>query len=124
MSNARPTKVYPIPGRWAVGHAPVVRELPSKKEAEELVSTTGVYALSQSEADEQAYTTPEATPADDSNVKQPPAEVPADEAPAPEAPADAPEAPAPEPAAPAPSNEPTETPEGPGPAETGEAEAE
>jgi hypothetical protein len=113
---SKPTKVYPIPGRFAVGHATAVRELPTRKEAEELVSSTGVYALSEKEANEQAYTTPE----DDSNVK--PAR-PADAGEAPAAPAPAPEAPAPEPAAPAPSNEPVETPES-STVEAGEGESE
>lgn len=66
---ASPTKVYVIPGRFA--HERLENhEVESKAEAERLVAT-GAFALSQKEANEQAFTTPEATLADDSNVKQP-----------------------------------------------------
>lgn len=78
--SATPTKVYPIPGRFAVGVPMVEHELDTKAEAEELVSRTGAFALSEKEANDAAFTTPEGTPADDSNVKPPrPAEEPAPE---------------------------------------------
>lgn len=65
---AIPTKVYPIAGRIAVGHPTIEQELPTKAEAEALVAT-GAFALSEKEATALAYSTPEATPATEANVK-------------------------------------------------------
>lgn len=83
MTTGTPTKVYPIPGRFGVGVALVEQELPTKTAAEELVKT-GLFALSEKEANEQAFSTPEATPATDENVKPiRPAETAAEPAPKP-----------------------------------------
>jgi hypothetical protein len=67
---AERTKVFHIPGRLAVGVPNTDHEVESKAEAERLVGT-GAFALSQKEADAAAFSTPEATPADESNVKKP-----------------------------------------------------
>lgn len=63
----QPTKVYYIPGRFAVGAPLEDHEVESKSAAAELVAT-GAFALSAKEANAAAYTTPEATEADESNV--------------------------------------------------------
>jgi hypothetical protein len=73
------TRVYPIPGRFAVGVPLIEHEVASKAEADRLVAT-GVFALSAKEAADAAFTTPEATPATDANVKQPAKENPSDAA--------------------------------------------
>ena len=69
--TAIPTKVYPIPGRIAIGVPMVVMEFPTKQDAEDFVKANSAFALSEEEAEDAAFTTPEATEADDSNVKQP-----------------------------------------------------
>ena len=74
--SATPTKVFPIPGRFAVGIPRVAHEVPTKGEAEDLVAT-GYFALSEAEANAAAHSTPETTEADDSNVRP---RVPADDA--------------------------------------------
>jgi outer membrane biosynthesis protein TonB len=85
---ATPTKVFYIQGRFLPGYRLEDHEVESKAQAEEMVGT-GLFALTEKEANAQAFSTPEATPADDSNVKQPkPAEPD-------EAPAEAPEEPSP-----------------------------
>lgn len=65
-----PTKVYVIPGRLVVGERMEDHEVESKTEAERLVATGG-FALSAAEANAQAFTTPEATPADTKVLKHP-----------------------------------------------------
>ena len=88
MGKGEPTKVYPIPGRLVVGEPmtfdedgkPEGREVESKAEAERLVATGG-FALSLAEANAQAFSTPEATPASTDNLKTQPEAEP--EAPAP-----------------------------------------
>lgn len=84
----KPTRVYAIPGRFTNLYPLEDQELPSRKDADAAVAT-GAFALTQKEANAQAFRTPDATPATDANVKQPRAE-----APAPAAPAEAPAAPA------------------------------
>lgn len=76
---AQPTKVFHIPGRFTHEAPNQDHSVESKAEAERLVAT-GAFALSAKEANEQAFTTAEATPATDANVKQPrPPEEPAPE---------------------------------------------
>jgi len=86
---ATPTKVHYILGRFVVGEPLIDHEVESKADAERLVAT-GVFALTEKEANAAAFTTPDATPATDANVKQPA-----------EPPAVVPAAPAAEPAPPA-----------------------
>ena len=114
MPRSKPTKVYPIAGRFGVGVPLIEHEVPSRKEADELVAT-GLFALSEKEANDQAYTTPETTEATDENVKVRAAETPKAEAPAP-----APAAPDEAPAAPAAGEEPVQ----PGPDEAPDEPAE
>jgi len=67
---ATPTKVHYILGRFVVGEPLIDHEVESKADAERLVAT-GVFALTEKEANAAAFTTPDATPATDANVKQP-----------------------------------------------------
>lgn len=84
MPAAKQTKVFHIPGRF-VHERMEDHTVESAAEADRLVAT-GAFALSKAEADAQAFTTPEATPATDANVKPPHApEAPAPPAPAPTA---------------------------------------
>lgn len=63
MPGAQRTKVFYVEGRFA--HERLEdHEVDSKAEAERLVAT-GAFALSQKEANEQANTTPPATPIDE-----------------------------------------------------------
>ena len=68
MAKAEPTKVYPIPGRLAVGVPLAVTEFPSKGAAEEFLAANPAFASSEAEATKLAFSTPEATPADESVV--------------------------------------------------------
>lgn len=69
MPAPKPTKVYAIPGRFA--HERLEdHEVESVEEANRLVAT-GAFALSAKEANDQAFSTPEAKPASDENVKKP-----------------------------------------------------
>jgi hypothetical protein len=65
---AEPIKVFLIPGRFVVGERMEDHEVESKAEAERLAATGG-FALSQKEANEQAFSTPEATAASTDNLK-------------------------------------------------------
>lgn len=72
MPAAKPTKVYAIPGRFA--HERLEdHEVESVEEAQRLVAT-GAFALTKADASAAAFTTPEATPATEDNVKRPRAE--------------------------------------------------
>lgn len=79
------TKVYYIPGRFIAGHPLEDHTVESVAAADELVAT-GVFARTEAEANAAAFTTPEATPATDANVKQPTAPAVAETAPAAPAP--------------------------------------
>lgn len=59
------TTVFPIPGRFVPDEPLVKHKVESKAEADRLVATGG-FALSEKEANEQAYTTPPAVPIQDS----------------------------------------------------------
>lgn len=68
--TATPTKVYPIPGRLPPPGVPQREiEFPTKGEAEEFLKANSAFAATEEEAEELAFSTPEATEADDSNVK-------------------------------------------------------
>lgn len=89
MPGPQATKVFYIQGRFLPGYRLEDHEVESKAVADEMVAT-GLFALSEKEANAQAFSTPEATPATDDNVKK------RDNVEEPNAPADQPEAPAPE----------------------------
>lgn len=66
--SAQETKVYAIPGRIVPGERMEDHKVESKEEAARMVATGG-FALSEKDANAAAYSTPEATPATDDNVK-------------------------------------------------------
>ena len=70
MPAAKPTKVYHVPGRFLPGYRLEDHQVESQAEADELVAT-GLYTLTEKEANEQAFTTPATSEATDENVKKP-----------------------------------------------------